>query len=125
MTGNLTLPFCDFRYTKTIGLTTSKSVSDSVSNDSSLDQSFTAGLKFKIFEAQAAHFETEYDWGKTSSSTFEKTTSTEVDIEVNAGWRAKIQQATGYCGQTTIQTEMFKITSTNKTRIESVQLGRL
>ena len=71
MTGNLTLPFCDFRYTKTIGLTTSKSVSDSVSNDSSLDQSFTAGLKFKIFEAQAsqsAHFGTEYDWGKTSSS---------------------------------------------------------
>jgi hypothetical protein len=53
---------------------------------------------------------TGYDWTRTSSTATSETKTFEVAATAPAGMVLTIEQAVGYCGGSTIQTELFRIT---------------
>ncbi len=64
--------------------------------------------KFRNLE-KSEEFRLIYNWDKLSDEIRERETKTEAAVEVSSGSIQGVYQVVGYCGQSSIRTEMFFI----------------
>ena len=108
-----------FTYEYQIGTEWSSEISQGFDVDISVTRTIKASF-FKIFEAEVSStFHTGYNWQKTSSEAKSEVTTYTIETEIPAGGIFKIEQARGSCGDSEVQTEMFKTTDevTGKSQI--------
>ena len=99
-----------FTYEYQIGTEWSSEISQGFEVDISVTTTIKASF-FKIFEAEVSStFHTGYNWQKTSSEAKSEVTTYTIETEIPAGRIFKIEQAKGLCGDSEVQTEMFKTT---------------
>lgn len=102
-------------YRRTIGT----KYSDEISNGWHIDTSVGAEMALQfwlLFEDKVGvSVNTGYDWKHTSSETKSEQTTTIVEGTAPAGMVLVIEQATGYCGQSDVKTDFFKISQQDST----------
>lgn len=116
-----------FTYEKTVGTTHSEEIKNSMSVSATLayeiEEGFNAGF-VSAKEKFSASLTTGYDWTSTDSATTSTATTYNVQITVPPKTKVLISEVIGKCGDSTVNTQMFKITDT-KTGKETVMNGML
>ena len=86
--------------------------SSEISEGFNIDASVTVTIKdsfFGLFEAEASSsFSTGYNWQSTSSEAKSEVKTFTIETEIPPGTVFKIYQAKGLCGNSEVQTELFK-----------------
>jgi hypothetical protein len=91
-------------YTKRVGTTSTKSKSNTKTQETSSNQDLTISF-IKLGFSQT----TGYNWAETNEESFQKEATTELSVIVPAGVIQTIQQVVGKCGDTTLRTEQLII----------------
>lgn len=99
------------KYKKTIGTTYSAEVQESMSIDTAIEDSMTVSFFGMFSDTLSISVATGYDWTTTSSAAKSEEQSYEVDTDVPPGTVVMIDGAIGYCGGSTVKTELFKIST--------------
>merc|ERR1712136_156069 len=101
-------------YTKVIGTTWTSEASESMSIDSTIEESMSAGF-FNFFSDDIGiSVATGYDWTHTSSEAKSETETFTVETTVDAHSILIIEGAEGECGGNNVKTELFKLTSVDE-----------
>ena len=80
-----------------------------MSIDVSIEESMSASF-FDLFSAKVGiSVKTGYNWGHTSEASKSKQVTVEVKTSVKPKYTLQILQATGFCGDSQVNTEKFKI----------------
>lgn len=118
-----TVHSCDFSqssttgkctYSKTIGTTWSNEVSESMSIDVTIESALSATF-FRIFSTElSVSASTGYDWTRTSSQAKSEAVTTTVEVDVPPYTRMDITAVQGYCGGSQVNTELYKVTTSDK-----------
>merc|ERR1719348_564550 len=111
-----------FTYKYTIGTSWSHEMSEGMSIDETVSGEMSAGF-FDIFETKLGFsVSTGYNWNEVSTEAQSETKEFTVETNVPAGESIKIEQAKGHCGDSTVNTEMFRSVSTDRAGIEKVSI---
>ena len=102
---------CD--YIKKVGVTYSEELSQTIKIGLDVEYEISASL-FEIFEASLGEsVSTGFDWTSTSTSTKSITEEFKVLAQAPPGLFLTIEQAVGTCGDSTVNTELFRIRHTD------------
>jgi len=111
-----------FTYKYTIGTSWSHEMSEGMSIDATVSEEISAGF-WDIFEAKLGFsVTTGYNWNEVSTEAQSETKEFTVKTDVPAGESIKIEQTKGHCGDSTVNTEMFRSVSTDRAGIEKVSI---
>merc|ERR1719348_1143381 len=111
-----------FTYKYTIGTSWSHEMSEGMSIDETVSGEMSAGF-FDIFETKLGFsVSTGYNWNEVSTEAKSETKEFTVETNVPAGESIQIEQTKGHCGDSTVNTEMFRSVSTDRAGIEKVSI---
>merc|ERR1711935_1949 len=117
----------EFTYEKTVGTTYSHEMKNSISISATVGYELEEGFEAGFASAKAtesASLTTGYDWTSTDTATTSEATKYNVDITVPPKTKVMISEAIGKCGDSTVNTQMFKITDKD-TGKETVMNGKI
>ena len=111
-----------FTYYYYIGTEWSTEISQGFNVDASVTVKTQASF-FGLFKGEVSGtLSTGYNWQSISSEAKSEQTSYTIETEIQAGAKSKIEQVQGVCGDSTVNTEMFRHTDekTGKMRVYRV-----
>jgi len=100
-------------YIKKIGTTWSTEASESMSIDTTIEESMSASFFSFFSDDIGISVSTGYDWTHTSSEAKSETQEFKVETVVNPHSILIIEGAEGNCGGNNVKTELFRFTSTD------------
>merc|ERR1711872_263322 len=111
-----------FTYKYTIGTSWSHEMSEGMSIDATVSAEMSAAF-WDIFEVKLGFsITTGYNWNEVSTEAKSEIQEFTVKTDVPAGESIQIQQTKGKCGGSTVNTEMFRLVSTDRAGIEKVSV---
>eukprot|EP00092_Neocalanus_flemingeri_P084707 GFUD01106454.1.p1 GENE.GFUD01106454.1~~GFUD01106454.1.p1 ORF type:complete len:309 (-),score=24.12 GFUD01106454.1:698-1624(-) len=109
-----------FTYEKTVGTTWSQSMTQSRSVSTTVSASISAAF-WGVTATMGISGTTGYDWKTTDSTTKSETRSYTVSVEVPPKSTFTIEEVVGFCGGSTIHTQMFRILDSDNVILRTYQ----
>eukprot|EP00092_Neocalanus_flemingeri_P073160 GFUD01090206.1.p1 GENE.GFUD01090206.1~~GFUD01090206.1.p1 ORF type:complete len:313 (+),score=21.68 GFUD01090206.1:80-1018(+) len=111
-----------FTYEKTVGTTWSQSMTESRSVSTTVSASISAAF-WGVTATMGISGTTGYDWKTTDTKTKSESQSFKVSVEVPPKSTFTIEAVVGFCGGSTIHTQMFRILDSDNVILRTYQRG--